>query len=65
LYVNNKKVADVGNFSSNETFAETRLQASSCFYNPSSDTLDIYFEVSNYFYRGGINYSVKFWEMVK
>lgn len=60
LYVNNKKLADVGNFSSNETFAEPNYKPQVVYFIPTSDTLDIYFEVSNYFYReGGINYSVK------
>lgn len=60
LYIDNKKVANVGNFSSNETFAEPDYRPQVVYFEPNSDTLDIYFEVSNFFYReGGINYAVK------
>lgn len=60
LYINNNKLVQVGNFSTNEKTAEPDYKPQVVYINPTSDTLDIYFEVSNYYYRtGGINYSVK------
>ena len=60
LYVNDKKLAYVGNFSTNEISAKPDYKPQVVYFIPTSDTLDIYFEVSNYFYReGGINYAVK------
>jgi signal transduction histidine kinase len=60
LYINQKKTASVGNFSINEISAEPDYKPQVVYFIPTSDTLDIYFEVSNYFYReGGINYPIK------
>ncbi len=60
LYINNKKCIQVGEFSSIEANAKPDYKPQTLLYTPTSDTLNLYIEVSNYFYReGGISYAIK------
>ncbi len=60
LYINHKFCTKVGNFSTEEEYAEPDYRPQLVHYIPNSDTVDIYLEVSNYFYReGGLIYAIK------
>jgi signal transduction histidine kinase len=59
LYINGKKVASAGVFSTSAATAKPAYDPKIVEFLSTSDTLKIAFEVSNFFYReGGINYNI-------
>lgn len=61
LYINGKKVASAGVFSISKADAIPAYEPKVVEFTSVSDTVEIVFEVSNYYYReGGINYNIRF-----